>query len=75
MFTCHRRGPNPDDFEDGYEAVGAASAARQLQAYGPAADVTYAQPDMSQTKSRRKVTGVYPKMGKVKEATQKPKKV
>lgn len=75
VFSCHRRGPNPDEYDDGYEAVGAASAARLLQACGPATDVTYAQPDMSQTDSWRQVTIAYPKIDESKEAKKKPKRV
>ena len=75
LFTCHRHGPNPDDFDDGYHTVGAASAARQLQASGPAGDMTYAQVDMSQKKDRRPVTDVYAEVDKSKKTKKKPNKV
>ena len=75
MFIFHRSGRNPDDFDDGYHAVGAAAAAHQLQASGRAAEATYAQVDMSQKKNRRPVTDLYAEVDKSKKTKKKRQKV
>ena len=72
--SCHRRNVNPDELDDGYHAVGAPSAARQLQASGRVPEATYAQVDMSQ-KTNRPVPDVYAQVDKKKKSKKKQKKV
>ena len=77
MVTCHRRSGNPDEIEDGYQAVtGHVSAAHRLQAGGPVVEPNYAQVDVSQKKkNRRPVTDEYAQVDKTKKTKKKPKKV
>ena len=75
IISCHRRTGNLEDLDDGYQAVGAPSAARQLQASRQVADVTYAQVDMSQKTSRQQVADVYAQVDNSKKPKKKQRKV
>ena len=77
LVYYYRQGPYPDELADGYSAVGAPSAAQQLQEGGLVPDVTYAQVDKSKKKKKTKapVTDVYAQVEKSKKSNKKRNKV
>ena len=77
LVSYYRQGPYPDELEEGYSAVGAPSAAQQLQAGGPMPDVTCTQVDKSKKKKKTKapVTDVYADVDKSKKSNKKRNKV